>query len=110
MMSSLEHLPRTCADLWSATAPAAAGILLLIAAQNAAVAELDIQVRSKTTLTTQQLLARPDVATITIPNDVSYRRAMTYCVVPLRVKRCYVRTVHSGALHPSKRSRQDMRK
>ena len=30
-----------------------------------------------------ELLARPDAATITIPDDVSYKRAMTYRAVPL---------------------------
>ena len=30
-----------------------------------------------------ELLARPDAATITVPDDVSYKRAMTYRAVPL---------------------------
>ena len=30
-----------------------------------------------------ELLARPDAQTITIPADVSYKRAMTYRAVPL---------------------------
>ena len=34
-------------------------------------------------LTAEELLARPDVATITIPNDVTYKRAMTYRAVPM---------------------------
>ena len=33
--------------------------------------------------TAAALLARPDVAQITVPNDVSYRRAMSYRAVPL---------------------------
>jgi len=34
-------------------------------------------------LTAQQLMSRPDAATITVPADVSYHRAMTYRAVPL---------------------------
>lgn len=34
-------------------------------------------------LTAEQLLARPDAASVTIPNDVTYRRAITYRAVPL---------------------------
>jgi mono/diheme cytochrome c family protein len=34
-------------------------------------------------MTAAELLARPDAASIAIPNDVSYRRAMTYRAVPL---------------------------
>lgn len=37
-----------------------------------------------TSLTTQQLLARPDVRPIDVPDDVSYRRAMRYRAVPLK--------------------------
>jgi mono/diheme cytochrome c family protein len=33
--------------------------------------------------TAAELLARPDAVSLTIPNDVSYRRAMTYRAVPL---------------------------
>lgn len=33
--------------------------------------------------TAAELLARPDAATVTIPEDVSYKRAMTYRAVPL---------------------------
>lgn len=47
----------------------------------AGAAELKI---NAVTLTTQQLLARPDVKTITVPGDVSYHRTMTYRAVPLR--------------------------
>jgi mono/diheme cytochrome c family protein len=35
-------------------------------------------------LTTAQLLARPDVRTILVPNDVAYHRDMHYLAVPLR--------------------------
>jgi mono/diheme cytochrome c family protein len=35
------------------------------------------------TYTASQLLARPDVASVAVPGDVSYRRAMTYRAVPL---------------------------
>jgi mono/diheme cytochrome c family protein len=34
-------------------------------------------------LTAEELLARPDAAFLTIPNDVTYRRAVTYRAVPL---------------------------
>jgi mono/diheme cytochrome c family protein len=34
--------------------------------------------------TAAELLARPDAATLTIPYDVSYKRAMTYRAVPMR--------------------------
>lgn len=60
------------------------GLLLLLAAHVAVAAELTVEVGSKATLTTQQLLARPDVATIKVPGDVSYHRTMTYRAVPLR--------------------------
>ena len=33
--------------------------------------------------TAEELLARPDAATITIPDDLSYKRAMTYRAVPM---------------------------
>ncbi len=38
---------------------------------------------TKMTFTAAELLARPDAATLAIPADVSYRRAMTYRAVPL---------------------------
>lgn len=47
----------------------------------ASAAELKI---NAVTLTTQQLLARQDAKTITVPGDVSYHRTMTYRAVPLR--------------------------
>ena len=34
-------------------------------------------------ITAAELLARPDAATVAVPNDVSYHRAMTYRAVPL---------------------------
>lgn len=34
-------------------------------------------------VTAEELLARPDAATISIPNDLSYKRAMTYRAVPM---------------------------
>lgn len=34
-------------------------------------------------VTAEELLARPDAATITIPDDLSYKRAMTYRAVPM---------------------------
>jgi mono/diheme cytochrome c family protein len=36
------------------------------------------------TLSTQQLLARPDLRTIDVPGDVSYKKAMRYKAVPLK--------------------------
>ena len=60
------------------------GMNSLLVAPLAIAAELTLDVGSPMTLTTQELLARPDVATIHIPSDVSYRRAMTYQAVPLR--------------------------
>src|SRR6201996_6037059 len=32
----------------------------------------------------EELLGRPDVTSVTVPDDVSYRRSMTYKGVPLR--------------------------
>src|SRR5580698_2383649 len=39
---------------------------------------------SPATLTTETLLAMPDVATVQVPDDVVYHRTMTYRAVPLR--------------------------
>lgn len=47
-------------------------------------AELVVDVGSRKTLTTEELLSRPDVTTIQIPADVVYKRTMTYRAVPLR--------------------------
>ncbi|WP_046869457.1 cytochrome c [Microvirga massiliensis] len=60
-----------CASVWLSVSPAAA-------------AELIVDVGLKRTLTTEELLARPDVATIQVPADVVYQRTMTYRAVPLR--------------------------
>ena len=38
---------------------------------------------SSHTYTASALLARPDVASVAVPHDVSYRRSMTYRAVPL---------------------------
>ncbi|WP_354676886.1 cytochrome c [Cupriavidus plantarum] len=62
---------------WALTV--AAGALVLAGAASAAELRIDA-----VTLTTEQLLARRDVKTITVPGDVSYRRTMTYRAVPLR--------------------------
>ncbi len=58
--------------------------IVLLSAWPALAAELIVDVGSKRTLTTEELLARRDVATIHVPADVSYRRSMTYRAVPLR--------------------------
>ncbi|WP_309906794.1 cytochrome c [Caballeronia sp. LZ035] len=47
-------------------------------------ASLAINVGGERSLTTEQLLARPDAATIHVPNDVVFHRTMTYRAVPLR--------------------------
>src|SRR5262249_21181040 len=60
---------------------AVAGALTM---QLASAADLHLEVGTKTTLTTQQLLARPDAKTIQVPGDVSYQRTMSYRAVPLR--------------------------
>ncbi|WP_420992414.1 c-type cytochrome [Cupriavidus sp. 30B13] len=56
----------------------------LLAALPAPAAELVLEVGPARKLTTAELLARPDVATIQVPADVSYQRTMTYRAVPLR--------------------------
>lgn len=60
------------------------GAIALLTATSTFAAQITIDVGTKTTLTTEQLLARPDVATISVPGDVSYGRTMTYRAVPLR--------------------------
>lgn len=57
--------------------------LLVALAAPAAAADLTIDTGQPRTLTTEALLARPDAATITVPDDASYGRAMTYRAVPL---------------------------
>jgi mono/diheme cytochrome c family protein len=58
------------------------GALLL--ARSAMAADLMLNVGRERTWTTEELLARPDAATIEVPGDVSYQRTMTYRAVPLR--------------------------
>lgn len=59
-----------------------AGTMLIVSPGGAA--ELIVDVGSKRALTTEELLARPDVATIQVPADVTYQRSMSYRAVPLR--------------------------
>lgn len=58
--------------------------LLLALATPAAAADLTVDLGATQTFTTEELLARPDAATIAVPDDASYGRAMTYRAVPLR--------------------------
>jgi mono/diheme cytochrome c family protein len=57
---------------------------LMLSGAAAMAASLAINVGGERSLTTEQLLARPDVATIHVPNDVAFRRTMTYRALPLR--------------------------
>lgn len=57
--------------------------LLLVLAAPAAAADLTLDLGAQRTITTEELLARPDVATITVPDDASYSHAMTYSAVSL---------------------------
>lgn len=57
--------------------------LLLVLATPAAAADLTLDLGAQLTITTEELLDRPDVATITVPDDASYGHAMTYSAVPL---------------------------
>ena len=59
-----------------------ATILLIVAPSSAA--ELIVNVGRAKTVTTEELLGRPDAATIDVPEDNAYQRAMTYRAVPLR--------------------------
>ncbi|QLH40574.1 MAG: cytochrome c [Defluviicoccus sp.] len=65
------------------------GVLAVVLAGSTAVratADPGVQFDSgeqQVTLSRHALLERPDVATIHVPHDVSYRRAMTYQAVPL---------------------------
>ncbi|BBQ01288.1 hypothetical protein BSFA1_64160 (plasmid) [Burkholderia sp. SFA1] len=61
---------------------ALAGLMLACASSMAA--SLVINVGGERSLTAEQLLARPDAATIRVPNDVTFHRTMTYRAVPLR--------------------------
>src|SRR5918993_3455576 len=47
-------------------------------------AELIVDLGLKRTLTTEELLARPDVVMIQVAADATYQRIMTYRAVPLR--------------------------
>jgi mono/diheme cytochrome c family protein len=60
------------------------GMVLLFVGSPAMAADLVIESGTRTTLSTESLLARPDVATIRIPTDTTYHRPMTYRAVPLR--------------------------
>ncbi|MFM0325302.1 c-type cytochrome [Caballeronia glebae] len=57
---------------------------LMLACASSMAASLTINVGGERSLTTDQLLARPDAATIRVPNDVAFHRTMTYRAVPLR--------------------------
>ena len=56
----------------------------MLAGASSMAASLVINVGGERSLTAEQLLARPDAATIHVPNDVSFHRPMTYRAVPLR--------------------------
>lgn len=61
-----------------------AALILATAPASAAERVLTLQFSGEERrFTAAELLARPDAASLTIPNDVSYRRAMTYRAVPL---------------------------
>jgi mono/diheme cytochrome c family protein len=62
------------------------GLLLLFASSFAQAAEPVLQVSvgdATRSFSRDQLLARPDAATIEVPNDITYRKAMTYRAVPV---------------------------
>lgn len=59
-------------------------LLALALAAPASAADLTVDLGIPRTFTTEELLARPDVATITVPADATYVHAMTYRAVPLR--------------------------
>ncbi|SAK78268.1 cytochrome c, class I [Caballeronia fortuita] len=67
-----------------ASAFALALAILMLACGFAMAATLAINVGGERSLTTEQLLARPDAAIIRVPNDVTFHRTMTYRAVPLR--------------------------
>jgi mono/diheme cytochrome c family protein len=58
------------------------GMLLL--SRPIVAADLVVNLGHDERLTTEELLSRPDVDTIEVPEDVSYRRTMRYRAVPLR--------------------------
>ena len=57
---------------------------LMLACASSMAASLAIDVGGERSLTTEQLLARPDAETIQVPGDVTFHRTMTYRAVPLR--------------------------
>ncbi|KND58969.1 Cytochrome c family protein [Candidatus Burkholderia verschuerenii] len=57
---------------------------LLLTGSPAIAANLSVDIGTKQTFTTEQLLARPDATTIHVPNDAAFHRTMTYRAVPLR--------------------------
>jgi mono/diheme cytochrome c family protein len=57
---------------------------LTLACATSMAASLVINLGGERSLTTEQLLARPDAATIQVPNDATFHRTMTYRAVPLR--------------------------
>ena len=62
------------------------GCLLLVTSSFALAAEptLEVSVGEQTrSFSRDQLLARPDAATIEVPNDITYRKAMIYRAVPV---------------------------
>lgn len=59
-------------------------LLPLAFASHAAAASLSVDVGSPQTFTTEDLLARPDATTISVPLDATYGRPMAYRAVPLR--------------------------
>jgi mono/diheme cytochrome c family protein len=59
-------------------------ISLFFVASPVMAADLLLDTGTPTTLTTEDLLAMPAAATIQVPEDVTYRRTMTYRAVPLR--------------------------
>jgi mono/diheme cytochrome c family protein len=61
------------------------GLLLTLCATLCQAATLTIDTgHGARALTTEQLLARPDVREISVPGDVSYHRSMTYRAVPMK--------------------------
>jgi mono/diheme cytochrome c family protein len=73
----------TSARLAAAVALAAAALAAPGAPANAGELTVDLGGRTET-FTTEQLLARPDAATVEVPLDATYRRPTTYRAVPFR--------------------------
>ncbi|WP_413990457.1 c-type cytochrome [Labrys okinawensis] len=57
---------------------------ILSAATSGLAADLVVDMGTRTVLSSEELLRRPDAVTIQVPADVSYGRTMTYRAVPLR--------------------------